>query len=94
MRDYPEADSQSPGSQTSNEDPIDIVFSSSEPSHLIHNNELQCNDLSNSEAPVTSADKAPVNCQTITVEVHHESSQVDNVNGDNGINTGTHENFD
>ena len=98
MRNDPEqevaADSQPLGSQTSNEDPIDIVLSSSEPSHLIHNNATQCNDLSNSEAPVTSADKVPVNCETITVEVHHGSSQVDNVNGDNGINTGTHENFD
>ena len=57
------ADSQPLGSQTSNEDPIDIVLSSSEPSHLIHNyNELQCNDLSNSEAPVTSADEVPNNC--------------------------------
>ena len=82
--------SQPLGSQASIEDPINIVVSESETSHVIQNDGLQCNE----SAPVTSADKLPVNCQTVTVEVHQESCQVDNVNGDNGLNSATHGNFD
>ena len=83
-------DSQPLGSQASIEDSIDIVVSESGTSQIIQNDGLQCNE----SAPVTSAEKVPVNCQTVTVEVHQESCQVDNDNGNNGVNSATHGNFD
>ena len=79
--------SQPLGSQASIEDPIDIVVSESETSQVIQNDGLQCNE----SAPVTSAEKVLVNCQTVIVEVHQESCHVDN---DNGVNSATHGNFD
>ena len=47
-----------------------------------------------SGAPVTGADISQLNTQTVTVDVHQVTSQVDEDSGENGIITDQHENSD
>ena len=74
------------GSQVSSEDPINVVSSG----QLVQINGSGCitNDPSfSSGAPVPGADVLPLNTQTVTVEVHQATSQVDENSGENGIIT-------